>query len=76
MLENLTEDVIVDEKSYLSSEDIFLGLVTRNLLRKKVEDGDLSEGQHDKFIEAAIAFYREAYGTHCLIWISTPVSGR
>ena len=34
-------------------------LVTRNLLRKKFEDGDLSEGQCDKFIEAAVAFYSE-----------------
>ena len=41
LLDNLT-DVIDDENNYLSPEDIFLGLVTCNLLRKKVEDGDLS----------------------------------
>ena len=29
--DNLTEDVIDDENNYLPSEDIFLGLVTRNL---------------------------------------------
>ena len=60
LLDNLTEDVIDDENNYLPSEDIFLGLVTRNLWRKKVEDGDLALGQHDKFIKAAIAFYRES----------------
>ena len=60
LLYNLTENVIDDENNYLPSEDIFLGLVTRNLLRKKVEDGDLAVGQHDKFIKAAIAFYRES----------------
>ena len=59
LLDNLTEDVIDDENNYLPSEDIFLGLVTRNLLRKKVEDGDLSVRQHDKFIKATIALYRE-----------------
>ena len=37
LLENLTEDVIDDENSYLPSEDIFLGLVTRNLLQKKLK---------------------------------------
>ena len=42
LLHNLTEDVTDDENNYLSSEDIFLGLVTRNLLQKKVEDDDLS----------------------------------
>ena len=31
LLDNLTEDVIDDENNYLPSEDIFLGLVTRNL---------------------------------------------
>ena len=36
LLDNLTEDVIDDENNYLSSEDIFLGFVTRNLLGKKV----------------------------------------
>ena len=45
LLDNLTEDVTNDENNYLPSEDVFLGLVTRNLLRKKVEDGDLSVGQ-------------------------------
>ena len=61
LFDNFTEDdVIDDESNYLTSEDIFLGLVRRNLLRKKVEDGDLSVGQHDKFIKAAIAFYRES----------------
>ena len=59
-LDNLTEDVIDGENNYLPSEDIFLGLVTSNLLRKKVEDGDLSVGRHDKFIKATIAFYRES----------------
>ena len=59
LVDNLREDVIDDENNYLPSEDIFLGLVTRNLLRKKVEDGDLSVGQHDKFNKATIAFYRE-----------------
>ena len=34
--------------------------MTRNLLRKKVEDGDLVVGQHDKFIKVAKAFYRES----------------
>ena len=58
----LTENVIDDENSYLPSEDIFLGLVTCNLLQKKVEDDDLSVGQHDKFIKATIAFYRESLG--------------
>ena len=56
---NLTADVINDENNYLPSEDIFLGLVTRNLLQKKVEDGDLSVGQQDKFIKSTKAFYRE-----------------
>ena len=60
LLDNLTEDVI-DENNYLPWEDIFLGLVTHNLLRKKVEDGDLSAGQHDKFMKATIAFYRESF---------------
>ena len=70
LFDNFTEDgVIDDESNYLTSEGIFLGLVRRNLLRKKVEDGDLrkkvedgdlSVGQHDKFIKAAIAFYRES----------------
>ena len=32
LLDNLTEDVIDDESNYVLSEDIFLGLVTRNLL--------------------------------------------
>ena len=59
LLDNLTEDADDDENNYLPSEDIFLGLVTCNLLRKKAEDGDLSVGQHDKFIKATIAFYRE-----------------
>ena len=45
LLDNLTEDVTNDENNYLPSEDVFLGLVTRNLLRKKVEEGDLSVGQ-------------------------------
>ena len=58
LLDNLTEDIIDDENNYLPLEDIFLSLVTRNLLRKKVEDGDLSVGQHDKFIKATVAFYR------------------
>ena len=60
LLHNVTEDVIDDENNYLLSEDIFFGLVTHNLLRKKVEDGDLSVGQHDKFIKATIAFLRES----------------
>ena len=34
--------------------------MTRNLLGKKVEDGDLSVGQHDRFINPTIAFYRES----------------
>ena len=34
--------------------------MTRNLLRKKVEDGDLSAGQHDRFMKATLAFYRES----------------
>ena len=59
LLDNLTEDVI-DENNYLPWEDIFLGLVTHNLLRKKVEDGDLSAGQHDRFMKATLAFYRES----------------
>ena len=29
------------------------------MLRKKVEDGDLSEGQRDKFSETAVVFYTE-----------------
>ena len=58
LLDNLTEDIIDDENNYLPLEDIFLSLVTHNLLRKKVEDGDLSVGQHDKFIKATVAFYR------------------
>ena len=41
LLDNLREDVIDDENNYLPSEDIFLSLVTRNLLGKKVEDGDM-----------------------------------
>ena len=53
LLDNLTEYVTDDENNYLLPEDIFLGLVTRNLLRKKDEDGDLSVGQH-KFVKAAI----------------------
>ena len=60
LLDNLTENVINDENNYLPSEDVFLGLVTRNLLRKKVEDGDLSVVQWDKFFEAVIAIYRES----------------
>ena len=60
LLDNLTEDVIDDENNYFPSEDIILGLVIRNLLRKKVEDGDLSVGHHDKFIKATIAFYIES----------------
>ena len=60
LLDNLTEDVIDDESNYVLSEDIFLGLVTRNLLWKKVEDGDLSVGQHDNLIKATIAFYRQS----------------
>ena len=60
LFDNLTEDVIDGKNNYLPSEDIFLGLVTSNLLRKKVEDGDLSGGRHDKFIKATIAFYRES----------------
>ena len=75
LLDNLTEDVIDDENNYLLSEDIFLGLVTRNLLRKKVEDGDLSVGQHDKFIKATIAFYRESLWYTLLNIMLTPVSG-
>ena len=75
LLDNLTEDVIDDENNYLPSEDIFLGLVTRNLLRKKVEDGDLSVGQHDKFIKATIAFYRESLWYTLLKIMLTPVSG-
>ena len=34
--------------------------MTRNLLRKKVGDGDLSVGQQDKFIKSTKAFYRES----------------
>ena len=60
LLDNLTEDVVHDENSYLPSADILLGLVTRNLLRKKVEDGDPSEGQRDKIIKAGVAFYRKS----------------
>ena len=60
LFDNLTEDVIDGENNYLPSEDIFLGLVTSNLLRKKVEDGDLPVGRHDKFVKATIAFYRES----------------
>ena len=76
LLDNLTEDVIDDENNYLPSEDIFLGLVARNLLQKKVEDGDLSVGQHDKFIKATIAFYRESLWYTLLNIMLTPVSGR
>ena len=64
LLDNPTEDVIDDENNYLPSEYIFLDLFTLNLLRKIVEDGDLPEGQRDKFIEAAIAFYRESLRLH------------
>ena len=60
LLDNLTEDVIDDENNYLPSEDIFLSLVARNLLGKKVEDGDMWVGQHDRFINPTIAFYRES----------------
>ena len=58
LLDNLTDDVVNSEKNYLSWKDIFLALVTRNLLWKKVEDDDLSEGQRDKFIED-VAFCRQ-----------------
>ena len=75
LLDNLTEDVDDDENNYLPSEDIFLGLVTCNLLRKKAEDGDLSVGQHDKFIKATIAFYRESLWYTLLKIMLTPVSG-
>ena len=60
MCSSFTEDVIDVENNHLPSEDIFLGLVTRNLLKTKVEDGDLSVRQYDKFIKAAIAFYKES----------------
>ena len=77
LLDNLTENVMDDENNYLLSEDIFLGLVTRNFLRKKVEDGDLSVGQHDKFIKATIAFYSESLrytllklNVHFIFWES------
>ena len=60
MLDNFPEDIINDENNYLPSVGIFLGLVKRNLLRKEVENGDLSEGQRDKFIEAGIALCRES----------------
>ena len=66
--------LLMMKNNYLPSEDIFLGLVTRNLLRKKVEDGDLSVGQHDKFIKATIAFYRESLWYTLLNIMLTPVS--
>ena len=43
LLDNLTDDVVNSEKNYLSWKDIFLALVTRNLLWKKVEDDDLQK---------------------------------
>ena len=60
LLDNITEEVIDDEINYLSPEDIYMGLITRNLLKKKVSDGYLSLAQKDKFIKATLAFYRES----------------
>ena len=68
--------LLMMKNNYLPSEDIFLGLVTRNLLRKKVEDGDLSVGQHDKFIKATITFYRESLRYTLLKMNFGSVSGR
>lgn len=59
-MDKLREDTIDDNNNYLRYERIFLGFMAKRLLQQKFNEGDITLTQRDKFITAAIAFYKES----------------
>ena len=49
-----------DQENHLDTTKLFIGLVTKSLISKKLEDGDVTESEVTKFYSAVIAFYVSA----------------
>lgn len=59
-MDKLREDTTDDNNNCLRYERIFLGFMAKKLLQQKFNEGDITLTQRDKFITAAIAFYKES----------------
>ena len=60
LVDDITDEALDDETKYVHQADIFLGFSTKNLLKKKFNDGDIPQMQYDKFMNAVVAFFRES----------------
>ena len=62
LLDNFQSDIAINlienEDHYVSLKDVFLGLMTNSELNDLLENGDILEIQHKKFIVGAIEFYK------------------
>ena len=58
--ESLCEFSLTDPENQLDSSKLFIGLVTRSLIHKKLEEGDNSNSDVINFYSSVIAFYASA----------------
>lgn len=65
--EKLSEVAFNDPENQLDASKLFIGLVSRSEIRKKLEGGDITAHDVKKFYSSVIAFYASAV-THVLIW--------
>ena len=60
LVDNITDKAPDDEKNYVRQANVFIGFLTKNLLNKKFNDGDISQMHYEKFMNALVAFFRES----------------
>ena len=58
--EPLCDIALSDPKNQLDSSKLFTGLVTRSLIHRNLEDGEITENGVTNFYSAVVAFYSSA----------------
>ena len=56
--QGITLEVLADEENFLPLDSVFVGLTTKGLLKKKLNDGDITQGSYNICLLGAREFYR------------------
>jgi len=59
-LDEITIKTIEDEENYLPLSNVFVGMCTRNTLRKLLNEGIIADAQYNLMLKAAQEFYKES----------------
>ena len=60
--EGVNLEMLGNEESCLSLENVFLGITTKRILNRKINEGDITQTQSDTCLHGAQAFYRHSLG--------------